>query len=378
MSEAIYVLYNYFSDEKLYFLINNNETIELKENELKKFSNVKKNIFLISDLFDSLEVDLPETNLSNQKKAIPFLIQDKLLDDVNNYSWLLNADDEILLLTNKEKLNNLINKIDLYSTSSLSPIEASFDKDNLIIIDDKVILSLQNQWYWSGSLEVFCNQLPFLEEKLKDKMIESHCLGKIPEELIDKNFLKFSLYENIQSLWTANLPSLKQGFNILKGEFEPKINWVQKIKNLKFYIYSAVAIYSIFLVSNLIQISSLSILNYQLNNQLSEVFKSKFPNETIENDLISQVNNLVNLDSYSKKNLDSLRLLSNEISLMENLSLISINSDSNKITIEVEAVDYDQLEELVKLMSTMNIDLSIGSSRRLNNLLVGELNVRTF
>ena len=378
MSEAIYVLYNYFSEEKLYFLVNNNETIELKENELEKFSNVKKNIFLISDLFDSLEVDLPETNLTNQKKAIPFLIQDSLLDDVNNYSWLLNADDEILLLTNKEKLNNLINKIDLYSTSSLSPIEASFDKDNLIIIDDKVILSLQNQWYWSGSLEVFCNQLPFLEEKLKDKMIESHCLGKIPEELIDKNFLKFSLYENIQSLWTANLPSLKQGFNILKGEFEPKINWVQKIKDLKFYIYSVVAIYSIFLVSNLIQISSLSILNYQLNNQLSEVFKSKFPNETIENDLISQVNNLVNLDSYSKKNLDSLRLLSNEIALMENLSLISINSDSNKITIEVEAVDYDQLEELVKLMSTMNIDLSIGSSRRLNNLLVGELNVRTF
>ena len=378
MSEAIFVLYNYFSDEKLYFLINNNETIELKETELEKFSNVKKNIFLISDLFNSLEVDLPETNLTNQKKAIPFLIQDSLLDDINNYSWLLNADDEILLLTNKEKLNNLINKIDLYSTSSLSPIEASFDKDNLIIIDDKVILSLQNQWYWSGSLEVFCNQLPFLEEKLKDKMIESHCLGKIPEELIDKNFLKFSLYENIQSLWTANLPSLKQGFNILKGEFEPKINWVQKIKDLKFYIYSAVAIYSIFLVFNLIQISSLSILNYQLNNQLSEVFKSKFPNETIENDLISQVNNLVNLDSYSKKNLDSLRLLSNEIALMENLSLISINSDSNKITLEVEAVDYDQLEELVKLMSTMNIDLSIGSSRRLNNLLVGELNVRTF
>ena len=378
MSEAIFVLYNYFSDEKLYFLINNNETIELKETELEKFSNVKKNIFLISDLFNSLEVDLPETNLTNQKKAIPFLIQDSLLDDINNYSWLLNADDEILLLTNKEKLNNLINKIDLYSTSSLSPIEASFDKDNLIIIDDKVILSLQNQWYWSGSLEVFCNQLPFLEEKLKDKMIESHCLGKIPEELIDKNFLKFSLYENIQSLWTANLPSLKQGFNILKGEFEPKINWVQKIKDLKFYIYSFVAIYSIFLVSNLIQISSLSILNYQLNNQLSEVFKSKFPNETIENDLISQVNNLVNLDSYSKKNLDSLRLLSNEIALMENLSLISINSDSNKISLEVEAVDYDQLEELVKLMSTMNIDLSIGSSRRLNNLLVGELNVRTF
>ena len=377
MSKTIYVLFDYFSDEKLYFLVNNNEIKELKEKELEKYPNIKKNIFLISDLFDSIDVDLPETNLTNQKKAVPFLIQDSLLDDVNNYSWFLNTDDKILLLTSKEKLNTLVNKIDLFSTSSLNPIEASFDKDNLIIIDDKVILSLQNQWYWSGSLEVFYNHLSFIEGKLKDKIIESHCLIKVPEKLKDKEFLNFTLHKDIRSLWTANLPSLRLGFNILKGKFEPKINWLQKIKDFRFYIISALAIYSIFLVSNLIQFGSLSIFNYQLNNQLSEVFKSKFPNETIENDLISLVNNLVNFDSYSKKNLDSLRLLSNEIALMENLSLISINSDSSKITIEVEAVDYDQLEELVKLMSTMNIDLSIGSSRRLNNLLVGELNVRT-
>ena len=377
MSKTIYVLFDYFSDEKLYFLVNNNEIKELKEKELEKYPNIKKNIFLISDLFDSIDVDLPETNLTNQKKAIPFLIQDSLLDDVNNYSWFLNTDDKILLLTSKEKLNTLVNKIDLFSTSSLNPIEASFDKDNLIIIDDKVILSLQNQWYWSGSLEVFYNHLSFIEGKLKDKIIESHCLTKVPEKLKDKEFLNFTLHKDIRSLWTANLPSLRLGFNILKGKFEPKINWLQKIKDFRFYIISALAIYSIFLVSNLIQFGSLSIFNYQLNNQLSEVFKLKFPNETIENDLISQVNNLVNLNSYSKKNLDSLRLLSNEIALMENLSLVSINSDSSKITIEVEAVDYDQLEELVKLMSTMNIDLSIGSSRRLNNLLVGELNVRT-
>ena len=377
MSKTIYVLFDYFSDEKLYFLVNNNEIKELKEKELEKYPNIKKNIFLISDLFDSIDVDLPETNLTNQKKAVPFLIQDSLLDDVNNYSWFLNTDDKILLLTSKEKLNTLVNKIDLFSTSSLNPIEASFDKDNLIIIDDKVILSLQNQWYWSGSLEVFYNHLSFIEGKLKDKIIESHCLTKVPEKLKDKEFLNFTLHKDIRSLWTANLPSLRLGFNILKGKFEPKINWLQKIKDFRFYIISALAIYSIFLVSNLIQFGSLSIFNYQLNNQLSEVFKLKFPNETIENDLISQVNNLVNLNSYSKKNLDSLRLLSNEIALMENLSLVSINSDSSKITIEVEAVDYDQLEELVKLMSTMNIDLSIGSSRRLNNLLVGELNVRT-
>ena len=68
--------------------------------------------------------------------------------------------------------------------------------------------------------------------------------------------------------------------------------------------------------------------------------------------------------------------LFNEISLTNNLSIISINSDTSKISIEVEADNYNQLEELVKLMSTLNVDLSIGSSRRLNDLLIGELNVR--
>ena len=376
MSSAIYEFFNYFSNEKHFFLISENETRELKENDLEKFLDIKRNIFLISDLFDSLEVDLPKTNLSNQKKAVPFLVQDSLLDDHANYSWFLEADSEVLILSNKEKLKSLISKIDLFSASSLNPIEAAFNEDKLIIFEDKVIISIQNVWCWSGSLEVFSSHLPFLEEKLNDRIIESHCLGKVPENLINKKFLKFNLYKDIQSLWLANLPSIKKGYNILKGEFEPKINWFQKIKDFKFYIYSALAIYTIFLVSNLFQISSLSYLNYQLNNQLSEVFKSKFPKETIENDLISQINKLVNINSSSKRSLDSLRLLSNEISLTNNLSIISINSDTSKISIEVEADNYDQLEELVKLMSTLNVDLSIGSSRRLNDLLIGELNVR--
>ena len=88
--------------------------------------------------------------------------------------------------SNKEKLKSLISKIDLFSASSLNPIEAAFNEDKLIIFEDKVIISIQNVWYWSGSLEVFSSHLPFLEEKLNDRIIESHCLGKVPENLINK------------------------------------------------------------------------------------------------------------------------------------------------------------------------------------------------
>ena len=164
----------------------------------------------------------------------------------------------------------------------------------------------------------------------------------------------------------------------MNGVFEPKIDWLKKFKEWKILFYTSIAVYSIFLFSALIQISALSISNYQFKNQLSGIFNEKFPNETLKNDLISQVNNLVNINSFTKKNLDLLGLISNEISILDNISLISINSDSNKLSIDVEAIDYQEIENLVRLMANSGVDISIGSSRRSNNLLIGELDVENF
>ena len=378
MNKLIYVIYDYYSKEKLFFLETDGKKNIISENEINNFPRVQKNFFLISDLFNSFEIKLPDTSLANQKKAIPFLIEDQLLDDGENYSKYLNNKEGILLLAKKNDLEELIKDIDLFSTSSLQPIEASFEEDKLIIIRDKVIVALNKKWYWSGNLEIFESYLPYLEEYSKNQPIQCHVLEKIPESLKSKNFLKFKLHKDIQSLWSENMPDIKKEINILKGVFEPKIDWLKKFKEWKILFYTGIAVYSIFLLSALIQISALSISNYQFKNQLSGIFNEKFPNETLKNDLISQVNNLVNINSFTKKNLDLLGLISNEISIMDNISLISINSDSNKLSIEVEAIDYQEIENLVRLMANSGVDISIGSSRRSNNLLIGELDVRNF
>ena len=378
MNKLIYVIYDYYSKEKLFFLETDGKKNIISENEINNFPRVQKNFFLISDLFNSFEIKLPDTSLANQKKAIPFLIEDQLLDDGENYSKYLNNKEGILLLAKKNDLEELIKDIDLFSTSSLQPIEASFEEDKLIIIRDKVIVALNKKWYWSGNLEIFESYLPYLEEYSKNQPIQCHVLEKIPESLKSKNFLKFKLHKDIQSLWSENMPDIKKEINILKGVFEPKIDWLKKFKEWKILFYTGIAVYSIFLLSALIQISALSISNYQFKNQLSGIFNEKFPNETLKNDLISQVNNLVNINSFTKKNLDLLGLISNEISIMDNISLISINSDSNKLSIEVEAIDYQEIENLVRLMANSGVDISIGSSRRANNLLIGELDVRNF
>ena len=378
MNKLIYVIYNYYSKEKLFFLETDGKKNIISENEINNFPRVQKNFFLISDLFNSFEIKLPDTSLANQKKAIPFLIEDQLLDDGENYSKYLNNKEGILLLAKKNDLEELIKDIDLFSTSSLQPIEASFEEDKLIIIRDKVIIALNKKWYWSGNLEIFESYLPYLEEYSKNQIIQCHVLEKIPEALKSKNFLKFKSHKDIQSLWSENIPDIKKEINILKGTFEPKIDWLKKFKEWKILFYTSIAVYSIFLFSALIQISALSISNYQFKNQLSGIFNEKFPNETLRNDLISQVNNLVNLNSFTKKNLDLLGLISNEISIMDNISLISINSDSSKLSIEVEAIDYQEIENLVRLMANSGVDISIGSSRRSNNLLIGELDVGNF
>ena len=378
MNKLVYVIYDYYSKEKLFFLETDGKKNIISENEINNFPRVQKSFFLISDLFNSFEIKLPDTSLANQKKALPFLIEDQLIDDGENYSKYLNNKEGILLLAKKNNLEELIKNIDLFSTSSLQPIEASFEEDKLIIIRDKVIVALNKKWYWSGNLEIFESYLPYLEEYSKNQPIQCHVLEKIPESLKSKNFLKFKLHKDIQSLWSENMPDIKKEINILKGVFEPKIDWLKKFKEWKILFYTGIAVYSIFLLSALIQISALSISNYQFKNQLSGIFNEKFPNETLKNDLISQVNNLVNINSFTKKNLDLLELIANEISIMDNISLISINSDSNKLSIDVEAIDYQEIENLVRLMANSGVDISIGSSRRSNNLLIGELDVENF
>ena len=378
MNKLVYVIYDYYSKEKLFFLETDGKKNIISENEINNFPRVQKSFFLISDLFNSFEIKLPDTSLANQKKALPFLIEDQLVDDGENYSKYLNNKEGILLLAKKNNLEELIKNIDLFSTSSLQPIEASFEEDKLIIIRDKVIVALNKKWYWSGNLEIFESYLPYLEEYSKNQPIQCHVLEKIPESLKSKNFLKFKLHKDIQSLWSENMPDIKKEINILKGVFEPKIDWLKKFKEWKILFYTGIAVYSIFLLSALIQISALSISNYQFKNQLSGIFNEKFPNEILKNDLISQVNNLVNINSFTKKNLDLLELIANEISIMDNISLISINSDSNKLSIDVEAIDYQEIENLVRLMANSGVDISIGSSRRSNNLLIGELDVENF
>ena len=52
MNKLIYVIYDYYSKEKLFFLETDGKKNIISENEINNFPRVQKNFFLISDLFN--------------------------------------------------------------------------------------------------------------------------------------------------------------------------------------------------------------------------------------------------------------------------------------------------------------------------------------
>ena len=362
------------SGVSLNLLVDEDKKTWIDSKSIENYSHLKSDIYLISDLFSSFQIDLPETSLANQEKSLPFLIQDKLLKSIDEYVWSLNSVSKIVTLVDLNIFEEIINEIDLFKVEKLIPFETALNESLIILIDNLAIINIKNSWSWSGDIHQLFNFLPDIKERFFIEKIDCFQAGKPSNKLKSFDFINLQSFGSNEEI-LENLFPFNSSNNFLKGRFESRINWLEIFTKFKFYIYAGLALFSIFLFSTVIQLAVLSISNNQLENNLNEVFKSKFPNERIKSNIISQVNSLLSSSSSSKKNLELVAALSNEISIIDNISLVSINYDAFKFFIEIEAVDYQDIQNLVDNMSDQGINISIGSSRRVNNLIVGELNV---
>lgn len=360
--------------DSLNLLVDEDKISWIDSKSIENYSHLKSDIYLISDLFNSFKIDLPETSLTNQEKSIPFLIQDKLLKNINEYTWSLNSELKIVTLVDLNTFKEIFNEIDLFKVEKLIPFETALKDSLIVLIDNLAIINIKNTWSWSGDIDQLFNFLPDIKERFLIEEINCFQVKSQPNKLKSFDFINFQSFNSNEEI-LENLFPLNSSNNFLKGRFESRINWIEILAKFKFYIYSGLALFSIFLLSTIIQLAVLSVSNNQLENNLNEVFKSKFPSERIKSNIISQVNSLLSSSSSSKKNLELVAALSNEISIIDNISLVSVNYDAFKFSIEIEAVDYQDIQNLVDNMSNQGIDISIGSSRRVNNLILGELNV---
>ena len=370
-----------FYDESLNILFSS-ETSSDEESSIFKVNSNKEDIAIIaSNDFSFYKFDLPTTSQRNLKKVIPFMLSEEILGEVEDYFWIQGSQSEIVGIIEHQKIQEIKDKLDS-KVSKLIPIQAlsSSIENLLVILGDKAFISLQDNWYWFADKKSILNTLALTLRKYEIKKLNVWTTEKkldLPNLDIDTEEKYFSSTKDLLNEFSQIL-DIKNSLNFFSKEYEQKIDWRSIFLRYKFYGYSSLAFFGIFLLSAIVQFSYLNVSNNLLKNKIIDTFKEKFPSETLESDLISQVNGLINQGQIDYSALNAVSIVSDAVSNSENIVLVSISYERSRFIIEVQTNSYDQLQEYVDLVNSMGLSVNLGASRRVNNFIQGEISINAF
>ena len=370
-----------FYDESLNVLFSS-ETSSDEESSIFKVNSNKEDIAIIaSNDFSFYKFDLPTTSQRNLKKVIPFMLSEEILGEVEDYFWIRGSQSEIVGIIEHQKIQEIKDKLDS-KISKLIPIQAlsSSIKNLLVILGDKAFISLQDNWYWFADKKSILNTLALTLRKYEIKKLNVWATEKkldLPNLDIDTEEKYFSSTKDLLNEFSQIL-DVRNSLNFFSKEYEQKIDWRSIFLRYKFYGYSSLAFFGIFLLSAIVQFSYLNVSNNLLKNKIIDTFKEKFPSENLESDLISQVNGLINQGQIDYSALNAVSIVSDAVSNSENIVLVSISYERSRFIIEVQTNSYDQLQEYVDLVNSMGLSVNLGASRRVNNFIQGEISINAF
>ena len=370
-----------FYDESLNVLFSS-ETSSDEESSIFKVNSNKEDIAIIaSNDFSFYKFDLPTTSQRNLKKVIPFMLSEEILGEVEDYFWIQGSQSEIVGIIEHQKIQEIKDKLDS-KVSKLIPIQAlsSSIENLLVILGDKAFISLQDNWYWFADKKSILNTLALTLRKYEIKKLNVWATEKklvLPYLDIDTKEKYFSSTKDLLNEFSQIL-DIKNSLNFFSKEYEQKIDWRSIFLRYKFYGYSSLAFFGIFLLSAIVQFSYLNVSNNLLKNKIIDTFKEKFPSENLESDLISQVNGLINQGQIDYSALNAVSIVSDAVSNSENIVLVSISYERSRFIIEVQTNSYDQLQEYVDLVNSMGLSVNLGASRRVNNFIQGEISINAF
>ena len=370
-----------FYDESLNILFSS-ETSSDEESSIFKVNSNKEDIAIIaSNDFSFYKFDLPTTSQRNLRKVIPFMLSEEILGEVEDYFWIQGSQSEIVGIIEHQKIQEIKDKLDS-KVSKLIPIQAlsSSIENLLVILGDKAFISLQDNWYWFADKKSILNTLALTLRKYEIKKLNIWATEKkldLPNLDIDTEEKYFSSTKDLLNEFSQIL-DIRNSLNFFSKEYEQKIDWRSIFLRYKFYGYSSLAFFGIFLLSAIVQFSYLNVSNNLLKNKIIDTFKEKFPSENLESDLISQVNGLINQGQIDYSALNAVSIVSDAVSNSENIVLVSISYERSRFIIEVQTNSYDQLQEYVDLVNSMGLSVNLGASRRVNNFIQGEISINAF
>ena len=349
--------------------------------DLKQFCDEELDIFILDPKIHNNKINLPLASRSILKKSIPHVLQDKSLNFQENSHFSFNNPsidgDTFISFVDRDWIVSTfedINRINL-SINFLAPLESCGKEDCASIFEqDKYsTVNFSNKWGWTAETNLI-NDL--LEKGIEEYSCSEVLLYTDQEDSIFLNKIKdkdqiIKLEEEFLSKTSKD-----KKINLLSDKFKPKINWDKAFRPYRLVFISLAIVFLTLFSTKLIEINSHKVNSKEVISSANELYFNKYPNANNED-----------LDQFIKanKNFDSNTIESNFVGILFNLSgiinsndkvsLSSIIYDSVKreFLIEVESLQFDDLEVFKSVIKSQGFIIQEGSSKRVGPSIFSEI-----
>lgn len=312
-----------------------------------------------------LELTMPKTSRSQLEKALPFALEEQLIDDVKHLHFVAAKQDSNgnvnVAVVNKQLLKNWLQQC---NAMGLYPIVVVPDYLALSVIPDAWHIYLDGErailrQSMLQGLTIEQSQLPTILNALQEQSLENQTVAidyddaneYYPhEELSSTKFNVTMANEDkfCMQLFQQSLQQTPSPINLLSGDVAANKPKTTKINLWKFVAWFLLAWIIVIVASNLTQYYLLKRQLKQVNQQVTQLFKQAFPNaQTVDSPRIRIDRALKNRQTSGGVFLTLLAQAGQQV--QQSNSSVSINDISfhdNTLTLNVTATDFQALANL--------------------------------
>ena len=377
--------------------LENNE-IQTKDSGLVKLADVQPLlvhthcVFFIPHMYLYLtQVEINTKNKKQLKKAVPYVLEDDLSEEVEDLHFALanNINESSLgvMVINRNLLSQFISVLREYEcepdiiTSDVFNLPWRDTREWVILIQSEYVLARIGEYAgFDCSSSDFLHYLKMSLQNISEDLERINIYQTESGEL-DNEVLEYLQEINIEVKHCIGSPETfdENAINLLQQEFSPEKNsnifqsWALPLSFLA-------VIFSLLMVSNAWEVLRLSKLNDSLNQQIESSFRSAFPDtKNIVNPRIQMEQRLAELKGQEQhKGASFLKLLhSSSLAFADNsdAALTEVRYQSSRLSLSVTASDIQIIDSLKIAMQNQKLNAEVQTIRTTDQQVEAQINI---
>ena len=394
MNRLIFIYISYRTE--IFWIIQDSERNKVKQGQCRSLSELpKENIEYIQGILISPDImtktlEVPPSKKSEITQSLPFLLEDNLLGNLYNYHLVTSDRDHEGMVKASLIPKNLLEDLNKefqhsnLETNSLVSIDNCLNIEEyeclLVLLDNFSIVYFGNQWGWCAETETILN---LLNKGIKEFQCKSLRIftsdSKLKINWKDYVDVKPSVeqIDNEYDFFMKVIDIFSPETNLLTDKFAPRIP-IERLFVAWRDIFSSIAIVIILYFSqifvNIFQNISASI---KLEDASKNLYYSAYPNKSKNIDLKKVLQNRIKNLPLSKTEpfMETLSNVSEVIVNNQRASLYSVTFDNDRgqFMLEVQCLQFDDLEALQNTFIQSGYEVELGASKRVGNSVLSEI-----